>query len=212
MSDNKTGASVDYYFSCISSFAYIGHQAFQDMAARLGLDVTYRPVQLGKVFAASGGLALGDRDPARNRYRMLELQRWSAHHGLEMNFQPKFFPTNPALADAAVIAVAQEGRNPAALMTAIMRKVWVEEANIAEREVIATCLSAVGEDADAILQKAQSDTIADIYQANTEQGIALDIIGSPCVVYQGEPFWGQDRFSLVEEAIQSGRPAFVSMP
>ncbi|TLP43803.1 2-hydroxychromene-2-carboxylate isomerase [Cohaesibacter sp. CAU 1516] len=212
MTDIKTGASVDYYFTTISSFAYIGHQAFLDMASRLQLNVTYRPIQLGKVFAASGGLALGDRNPARNRNRMLELQRWRAHHGLEMNLQPKYFPTNPALADSAVIALLEEGRDPAALMTAIMRKVWLEEANIAERDVVAACLSAVGEDADAVLQKAESDTVAAIYEANTERGIAHDIIGSPCVVYQDEPFWGQDRFHLVEEAIQSGRPAFSSTP
>ncbi len=212
MSNTKTGASVDYYFTSISSFAYIGHWAFQEMASRLQLDVTYRPFQLGKVFSQSGGLALGDRHPARNRNRMLELQRWSAHRGLEMNLQPKFFPTNPALADAAIIAVIEEGRSPVELIGAIMRKVWVEEANIADRDVVAACLTSVGEEAEAILQKAETEAISAIYEANTQRGIELDIVGSPCVVYQDEPFWGQDRFGLVEEAIQSGRSAYSGVP
>ena len=212
MSNTKTGASVDYYFTSISSFAYIGHWAFQDLVSKLQLDVTYRPFQLGKVFGESGGLALGDRHPARNRNRFLELQRWSTHRGLEMNLQPKFFPTNPALADAAVIVVQEEGRSPVELMGTLMRKVWVEEANIADRDVVAACLTAVGEEAEAILQKAETDAVTAVYGANTQRGIELDIIGSPCVVYQDEPFWGQDRFHLVEEAIQSGRAAFSGAP
>lgn len=212
MSIATTTRSVEYFFSAISSFAYLGHWAFQDMAKRLELSVTYRPVQLGQVFGSSGGLAFGDRHPARNRNRMLELQRWREHRGLEMNLQPQFFPTNPALADCAIIAVQEEGRDPADLMAHIMRKVWIEEANIAERDVIADCLTACGEEADAILHKAESDTITGIYTTNTERGLALDIIGSPCVVYQDEPFWGQDRFHLVEEAILSGRDPYSGSP
>ena len=207
MSD-KTRPQIEYFFTAISSFAYLGHWAFQEMASKLDLDVSYRPYQLGKVFADSGGLALGDRHPARNRVRTLELQRWRAHRGLEMNLKPKFFPTNPALADCAIIAVIEEGRQPADLTGALMRKVWVEEQNIADAEVVAECLKACGEDADAILAKAQSAPIKAIYDANTARGLELDIIGSPCCVYQGEPFWGQDRFDLVAEAITSGRSAY----
>ena len=140
MNSAASSHNVEYFFSSMSSFAYLGHWAFQDMVERLSLNVTYRPMQLGKVFAESGGLPVKERHPARNRNRFLELQRWSAYRGLEMNFKPKFFPTNPALADCAVIAIQEDGRNPAALMGAVMRKLWVEEANIAEQEVIADCL------------------------------------------------------------------------
>ena len=212
MDTAQTGTKVDYYFSAISSFAYLGHWAFQDLAKRLSLSVTYRPVQLGKLFGGSGGLPLGERHPARNRNRMLELQRWAAHRGLEMNFQPKFFPTNPALADCAIIALQQQGHDPAELMGRVMRKIWIEDANIAERDVVADCIAACGEDADALLAKAQSDTIVSIYDSNSQQGLELDIIGSPSVVFQGEPFWGQDRFGLLEEAITSNRPAFSGAP
>lgn len=208
MQANSTGIDVEYFFSSISSFAYIGHAAFQDMANRLNLKVTYRPMQLGKVFAASGGLGLADRHPARSRNRLLELQRWRDARGLEMNIQPKFFPTNPALADCVVIALQEADKNPASFMTAVMRKVWVEEANIAEETVIADCLAACGEDADQILQMAKSDGISALYDANSERGIEKDVIGSPCVLYQGEPFWGQDRFEQVEAAITSGRAPY----
>ena len=87
---SKAPAKVEYYFSAISSFAYVGNVAFHDMVKRLSLDVTYRPVKLGEVFARSGGASFKDRDPARLRNRLLELKRWKLHRGLEMNVEPKF--------------------------------------------------------------------------------------------------------------------------
>lgn len=207
--DSASKISVDYYFSAISSFAYLGHWAFRDMAARLDLDVTYKPVQLGKVFAASGGLAFADRDPARLRHRLLELMRWSDYRGLDMNIEPKHFPTNPALADCAIIAVQSQGRDPAELMGSIMRQVWVYDADIAQPDVVGRCLSACGEEADYCLALAESDDIKEIYESNTQEGIEREIIGSPCVIYQGEAFWGQDRFDLLEAAIKSGRAPFT---
>lgn len=199
---------VDYYFSAISSFAYLGHWEFQKLVSRCNLNVTYKPVQLGKVFAASGGLAFADRDPARLRHRLLELQRWSDYRGLDMNIEPAYFPTNPTIADCAIIAVQLEGRDPTELIGSIMRQVWVYDADIADADVVGRCLAACGEDADQMLSRSQSDEILAIYDANSQQGIREEIIGSPCVVYQGEPFWGQDRFEILEEAIKSGRAPF----
>ncbi|WP_180967005.1 2-hydroxychromene-2-carboxylate isomerase [Cohaesibacter celericrescens] len=209
MSSAKTGPKIEYYFTAISPFAYLGHAVFMEMVQRLDLDVTYRPVQLGKIFGESGGVPVPQRHPARIRNRMLELLRWKDHRGLEMNVQPKFFPTNPVLADCTIIALQQEGKDPSALIGKLLRKVWAEEADIAERSVIAACLSECGEDADAILATAESGAVAAIYEANTQRGLELDIIGAPCVVYQGEAFWGQDKFGFVEEAITSCRPAYT---
>lgn len=208
MSGNKERKSVDYYFSALSSFAYLGHRAFCQMATKLDLSVAWRPMQLGKVFAGSGGLLISDRHPARNRVRMLELQRWRTHRGLEMNLTPKFFPTNPTLADCAIIMVQEEGRDPADLINAIMEKLWIKDADIAQEDVVASCLQACGEDAQAVLKAAKSGAAMAIYEANSEKALGLDVIGSPCVVYQGEPFWGQDRFFMLEEAIESGRQPY----
>jgi 2-hydroxychromene-2-carboxylate isomerase len=201
---------IDYYYSAISSFAYLGHWAFLDLIKRLSCEVTYRPVQLGNIFAGSGGLGLGDRHPARLRYRLLELQRWRAKRNLEMNLQPKFFPTNPALADCAAIALQAKGHDPSGFMGTIMRDVWVNEQNIAQEEVVAAALAASGFEADEILASAKAADSLALYDANTAKGKELDIIGSPCVVYQGEAFWGQDRFELLEEAIISGRGPFTA--
>lgn len=68
---------IDYYFSIQSPWAYIGHALFQDLAATHQLKVNYKPVLLVDVFSETGGLPLAKRHPARQRYRMMELQRWA---------------------------------------------------------------------------------------------------------------------------------------
>lgn len=204
------GAEIEYYFSTPSSFAYLGHVAFRDMVERLSLKVTYRPVKLAKIFLNSGSVSFADRHPARGRYRMLELQRWRVRRGLEMNLRPKFFPADGTLSDCVVIALQNEGRDPYPYLTAAMRKVWVEDGNIADPMVIGDCLTACGEDREAILRLARSEEVAAEYEANVERGLKHDILGSPCIVYQGESFWGQDRFDFAEEAITSGRAPYSS--
>ena len=81
--------SVEYYFSLASPWAYIGHRLFMDIAGRHGLDVTHKPISLGRVFAQTGGQPLPQRHPARQRYRMVELQRWRERRGLSFNLKPR---------------------------------------------------------------------------------------------------------------------------
>ena len=76
---------IDYYFSLVSPWAYIGHAPFMEIARRHGVEVNYKPVFLGRVFAETGGLPLAQRHPARQRYRIVELQRWRERRGLSFN-------------------------------------------------------------------------------------------------------------------------------
>src|SRR2546423_10883526 len=88
---------IDYYFSFPSPWAYIGHAAFEDVARANGCTVNYKPVMLGELFAETGGLPLAKRHPARQRYRLLELQRWREKRGLAFSLHPKHWPFDPKL-------------------------------------------------------------------------------------------------------------------
>src|SRR5918997_2282210 len=107
---------IDYYFSLVSPWAYIGHGPFMDIVGRHGVEVNYKPVFLGRVFAETGGLPLAQRHPARQRYRLLELQRWREKRGLSFNLQPKFWPFDVGLADRFVIAITAARKDPDAFL------------------------------------------------------------------------------------------------
>lgn len=188
---------IDYYFVAVSPWAYLAGDRLEAMATRHGATVTYKPVDMGKVFAATGGLALKDRSQARQDYRLQELERARTKTGLPLNMQPAFFPANPAPASYAIIAAQKEGGETGKLVQSILRACWAEEKNIAEDEVIRECLSGAGFDPG--LADSGMLTGAMAYEANTEEAIQVGAFGSPFyVVDSGQKFWGQDRLDDLE--------------
>ncbi|MGO1071839.1 2-hydroxychromene-2-carboxylate isomerase [Lysobacter sp. CA199] len=199
---------IDYYFSLISPYAYLGHAPVLALARETGSRLVYKPVRIFELFAANGGLPLGQRAPARRRYRLVELQRARAQRGVPLNLTPKFFPVDPSLADRCAIALCAAGRDPAAYMDAAFRAIWVDDRDLADRAVLAQLLRDDGHDADAIFAAADSDAVGVSYQANTAAAIDADLPGLPGYVLRGEPFWGQDRVEALREALVSGREPF----
>ncbi len=188
---------IDYYFVTVSPWAYLAGDRLEAMAGRHGATVSYKPVDLGKVFAATGGLALKDRSQARQDYRLQELARAQAKTGLPLNIHPAHFPTNPAPSSYAIIAAQKEGGEVGKLVQAIMRSCWADEKNIAEDEVIRACLEEAG--FDPSLADSGLLTGATVYEENTEAAIREGVFGSPFyVVDSGQKFWGQDRLEDLE--------------
>ena len=103
---------IDYYFSLQSPWAYIGHRLFRDVVAAHNLTVNHKPVVLVDLFSETGGLPLLKRHPVRQRYRMVELQRWRDKRGLAFKLQPAHWPFNARLADGVVIAAIEAGHDP----------------------------------------------------------------------------------------------------
>lgn len=201
---------IDYFFTSISPFAYLGHDAFLALAARHGARVRYRPVKLTEVFAETGGVPLAKRAPARQRYRLIELQRWRDRRGIALNLHPAHFPTNPTLADRSAIAIAALGDDPGGFVGRAMRACWVEERDIAKEETVRELLVASGLDAAKVIAAAGAPQTEAAYSANTEAAVKLGAFGSPCYMLNGEPFWGQDRLELLGEALASGRPPYAA--
>lgn len=201
-------ATIDYFFTSISPWAYLGHDAARALAAKHGATLVPRPVNLPELFNVSGQVPLAQRAGVRQRYRMIELQRFAHYRGKPMNFRPAHFPVDPALADHTVCAIIASGSDPLDYMEAVFSAVWVNELNIADEDTLAGLLSAAGFGAAGILAKAKGAEAAAIRSKNTEDAIAVDASGVPCFVLNGEPFWGQDRLDLLDHALATGRPPF----
>jgi 2-hydroxychromene-2-carboxylate isomerase len=200
--------TIDYYFSVVSPWAYIGHAPFMAIAQRHGLDVNYKPVFLGRVFAETGGLPLAQRHPARQRYRQLELKRWRDKRGLPLNIQPKHWPFDVTLADRFVIAITTMRQDPDPFLRRAFAAIWAEDRNLGDPLVLAELAEEADLDSTTLMEIAQGSTTEAIYVLNLENAVAGDVFGSPTYVLNGEVFWGQDRLDLLDDALSSGRPAY----
>jgi 2-hydroxychromene-2-carboxylate isomerase len=195
--------TCEYYFAPQSPFAYFGHARLVAGAKRHGAKITLKPADFGKIFSVSGGLALPQRAPQRQAYRLLELRRWSEYLQLPLTLQPKFFPVQPDLA-AKVIIAAQlaHGTDAAlALTEAIMQAVWVEEKNIADSATLEQLANNLEHDGRALLKSAETASAQAEYERFTDEAIAANVFGAPWYVVDGVGFWGQDRLDFVERAL-----------
>ena len=201
-------STIDYYFSLASPWAYIGHAPFMDIARRHGVEVNYKPVPLGKVFPETGGLPLPQRHPVRQRYRLVELQRWRERRGLNFNLHPKFWPFDVTLVDRFTVAIAAARQDPDPFMRRAFAGIWEEERNLADLLVIAELAEGAGLDSSSLMGTAQSTVTETLYALNLENAVAADVFGSPAYVREGEVFWGQDRLDLLDDALAKGRPPY----
>ena len=198
------GKTVDYYFSPISPWTYLGHARFAEMAKRHSAVVNVKPVDFGKIFPASGGLPLAKRAPQRLAYRMVELKRFRDYVNVPLNLQPKFFPAPADLAAQFIVAAKRAGGSDAAmrLAGAVLRACWAEERNIADAETLRAICAEQGLDAGQLAAAAQSEAVAAEYHGYTDEALARNVFGAPSYVIDSEIFWGQDRLEFVERALR----------
>ncbi|MDQ0472358.1 2-hydroxychromene-2-carboxylate isomerase [Labrys wisconsinensis] len=202
---------LDYFLSLSSPWAYMGHAILLDIARRHELSLTYKPVFLGNIFAETGGLPLPKRHPARQRYRLVELQRWRERRNLSFNVRPKFWPFDVNTADRFVAAVAMSGADPGAFIGRAFAAIWEKEQNLGDEAVILRLAQEAGLDGPALLRVAKSDAAEAAYEQNFRDAVSADVFGSPSYVLDGEVFWGQDRLDFLEEALQNRRLPYSSV-
>lgn len=186
-------AHIDYFFSTLSPYCYLAGTRLEEIAARHGATITYKPFDLIAAFPRTGGLPVDQRHPSRTAYRAQELPRQAKKRGMPLNFRPAHFPTNAAPSSYAIIAAqAAGGGDLGALVHGILRAVWVEDRDIAQDDVIRDCLTAAGFDpglADKGLLAG-----AETYAANLEEAVSRGVFGAPFYITDdGQMFWGQDR-------------------
>ena len=201
---------VDYYFSILSPWAYIGHGFFQDVANTYGLKVNHKPVVLVDLFSETGGLPLLKRHPVRQRYRMLELQRWRDKRGLNFHLQPANWPFNARLADGVVIAAIEAGHDPDPFLRLAFPAIWEDQLNLSDPATIAKIADISGLPGKQLVERSGSEEIGAAYEQNRQDALAADVFGSPAYVLDGEVFWGQDRIESLADALKSGRAPYRS--
>lgn len=201
--------TIDYYFTLISPFSYMGHAPFLQVAARHGAMIAYKPINLAGVFKESGAVPVPDRPIARQKYRLIELQRIAHFRNVPLTLRPAHFPTNPALANGAAAAILAAGGDPASFMLAAFQACWVHDQDIAQVETVRALLEASGQDASTVLAAATSSGVLAQMASNTEQAVAAGVVGAPGYVLAGEPFWGQDRVEYLDHALATGRGPFT---
>ena len=192
---------IDYYFATLSPYCYLAGTRLEEVAAKHGARINYKPFDIIQGFGRTGGTPPKDRHPSRIEYRAQELPRQARKLGMPLNLQPAHWPTNGAPSAYAFIAAQNAGGGDlGALAHGITRACWAEEQDIAQDDVIRACLTAAGFDpslADSGLLEG-----AETYARNLEDAVEAGAFGAPFYVIAEQRFWGQDRIEDIDLHLQ----------
>lgn len=205
MPEFEGGPEIDYYFSFISLWSYVGSREFRSVSSRHGARIGYKPIDLMKVFAAGGGKPVKERPLQRQAYRLVEMRRWRAIRGIPLVLHPKFYPADPSLAHRVLLGALDEGADVADFVHAGLSAVWADELDIADPDTIIRLADASGLDGARLLAGASAPARLAREADLTREAIARQVFGAPFYFYRDEPFWGQDRIALLDAAISDGR-------
>jgi 2-hydroxychromene-2-carboxylate isomerase len=194
---------IDYYFSTLSPYVYLAGTRLEEIAAKHGYEINYKPLDIGQLFAKTGGTLPKDRHPNRMTYRAQELPRQAKKAGMHLNMKPAHWPTNAAPSGYAIIAAQRAGGGDlGALVQAFCRSVWVDDKEIADDEVVRACLVEAGFDAG--LADSGMMESAETYASNLEAAVNAGSFGTPFYVTSDDQrFWGQDKLDDLD-AVLSG--------
>lgn len=200
------GLHVDYFASLNSPWTHLGAARLEAITARHGATLRIHPVDFTVIFPASGGVPVAKRSPQRQAYRLQELERWRTHLGIPIHVRPRCFPADERLAAQCVIAARETlGDTPAiALAHRVLRALWEEERDIADRVTLAALIGDVGLDAEALLELGAEARWAERRASDSQAALARGVFGAPSYVVDGEVFWGQDRLDFVERRLTQG--------
>lgn len=194
---------IDFYFDFSSPYGYLASTQIDELAAKHGRTVTWRPHLLGAVFKVTGQQPL-TTIPLKGSYTERDLAR--SARLLNVPFKlPTKFPIGATAPSRAFYWLDE--RDPALakrLARALYHAYFAEDRDISSPEVTGNVAARLGVEPAELAQALNDPGVKDRLRAEVDAAIARGVFGSPYIIVDGEPFWGSDRLDQVDKWLQTG--------
>jgi 2-hydroxychromene-2-carboxylate isomerase len=194
---------IDFYFDFSSPYGYFAATRIEDIAARHGRTVTWRPILLGAIFKVTRQQPL-PTIPLKGDYAKRDLDRTAKLLNLPFRL-PTQFPistTSPARAFYHL-----NNRDPALakrLALALFVAYFADDVDISSPGNTADIAAHAGVDRQEMIDALNDPAVKDRLRHEVDAAVDLGVFGSPYIVVDGEPFWGSDRLDQVEKWLSTG--------
>jgi 2-hydroxychromene-2-carboxylate isomerase len=201
--DQFSGDPIQFYFDFSSPYGYLASYRIDDIGAEFGRDVLWRPYLLGVAFKNTGQSPLVSQ-PLRGPYHLRDMQRSARKLKVPMVLPEGFPMATIAAARAFYWLDESDPRRARDLAKALYRAAFAQGRNIAPAKVVAEVGTEIGIDPLQLEAGIADPAVKERLRAETDAAIARGIFGSPFVIVDGEPFWGNDRLDDVRAWLASG--------
>jgi 2-hydroxychromene-2-carboxylate isomerase len=196
-------APIDFYFDFSSPYGYFAATKIDELAARHGRAVTWRPILLGAVFKLTGQQPLSTI-PLKGSYMGHDLAR--SARLLNVPFKlPTKFPIASTAPSRAFYWIGDRDRELARKVAlALYHAYFAEDRDISNPEVTGNVAAKLGVDKAELTQALNEPAVKERLKTEVDAAIERGVFGSPYIVIDGEPFWGSDRLEQMEKWLATG--------
>lgn len=194
---------IEYIYSAHSAFAYLGSKRLMQLSSDHNVKLIHKPILLSPVVEAQSSLPFGARSQQHVDYFFgREIERWAEYRNVPIiNFRPTYHDAPYNIASGMILALGITGTQIDQMADCILKAHWCDDADLSDLETLAHIARNLGHDPRKLLAQAQSDEVQKQLIKNSEWAKTQNVFGSPTYIVDGDPFYGQDRLELVEQAL-----------
>jgi 2-hydroxychromene-2-carboxylate isomerase len=198
-------APLAFYFDFISPYGYFASLRIEELAARHGRAVDWRPMLLGVSVMKVMGLKPLLDTPLKGDYIRRDVLRHARRHGVPLGRDLEAPVGNPLAAARAFCWVKQHHPQlQGAMGHALYDAYWAQGRDLSTPAAVGAIALPAGLDPAQVEGAAASEEAAALLRESVSASIAAGIFGSPTVEVDGEPFWGADRLADVDDWLRCG--------
>ncbi len=192
--------SVDFYYDYVSPTAYLAWTQLTKICAEAGATLNYKPMLLGGVFKATGNTP-PVQVAGKGAWLRDDIIRHAEYYGVPFAMNPHFPLSTVTIMRGAMWALATEHIEQ--YNKAMFEAVWVNQKNMADKDVIAEVLESSGFVTEPILDASGQPEIKKALIDATGTAVERGVFGAPTMFVNGEMHFGQDRIDWVRRALDS---------
>ncbi|MBL8697777.1 MAG: 2-hydroxychromene-2-carboxylate isomerase [Alphaproteobacteria bacterium] len=196
-------APIEFFFDFSSPYGFLAANRIDDLAARHGRSVVWRPVLLGAVFKVSGQQPLLEI-PLKGDYTKHDLARFARLWGVQIAIPPIFPFSSVAPSRGFYWLEARDQALAVRFAKAAFAAAWQQGRDISKSDVVADIGAALGVAREDFLAGMLEPATKEKLRQEVDAAIKRGVFGSPYIVVDGEGFWGADRLWQVEEWLKRG--------
>ena len=194
---------VDFYFDFSSPYGYFAAAKIDEIAARHGRTVNWRPILLGAVFKVTGQQPL-PTIPLKGGYSKHDIERSARFFGVPLRV-PSKFPIGSTAPCRAFYSISDRDPQLAVrLAQALYTAYFAEDRDISTTEVTLDVAEKLGIPRDGLSHALNEPALKDRLRSEVDDAVVRGVFGSPYFIVDGEPFWGSDRLDQVERWLATG--------
>jgi 2-hydroxychromene-2-carboxylate isomerase len=181
---------LDFFFFFGSTHSYLSVMRIEELAARAGVSVNWRPFSVRALMREQGNTF--HTISLRTAYMWRDIERRAAEHGLPF-VRPPIWPTDAdQLANRVGIVAASEGWCPTYAKASFLSW-YLDGKELGDPAALSAVLRELGKAPEDVVARANSEAVRALYDSETDVARKLGVFGVPTFAAGREIFWGDDR-------------------